>query len=774
MRERLGDAVGRQLFEAVGFLLFVPDVVVGGEEVVVDDGVAVLVEKGELGIGGRAGLVGRPVDLVAAGVLALPTLGRKEDRIVVATRVVVGLVLVVLPLLNEEDACLGSSVWLEGVAVETHDGENPAALGDVFADLAVGRVVETALGKDDGHAPAGAEEVDVALDEEDVAADALLGLAFFRAEFVARKELAFLDFAGEGRIGHDDVEFEIDVFAVRNLDLAELLPAFVVGVDPGLILRDGVPAAVVQRVEMQDVRVSVARDEVQGAGHADGLFVEVDGEDLVADIVGLLFALGGRREEVADLLVRVKLHLPPDMEDGVDGEARRAGGGVDHRFRRLGVEHAHAHVDDVARREILPLFALGRLAHQVFEGVVDDIEVGIEELDRFEGGDADGKVGRRQGDLGVVGKDAGPFVARLLEKRFDLLLEFDVALAGVAEPEVVVCVLRPGLLVVELGEDELEDLLEDVDAGIGEDFVLHFENEVLERLAGFRQLVLADEVGKREGLVENLGERLVGAREAGDILEEIGVLALVVGNGLAVRPDRHRRARREGVALQLLAAVLSIRLFRLDDDVGDVQVVLVAYDDVGPLRFASEEHGKLERKARKRIAVSFDKTMGVKLANDLLGREANVLFADDALDGILLAFLRVPLKHAFVEPLDLVRRKQRKAVSVRLSKNLFDHVRTPKSLPVVCGGNFVGLSMAQSLPRRRPSGKRQNADGTRNAAFHSLYPFGTSGRTNSSGRTRGNGRGTRDGNIKGGGVGGDGGCKGVEEGASPTGRQAEQ
>ena len=271
----------------------------------VDDGMAVLVEKGELGIGGRAGLVGRPVDLVAAGVLALPALGREEDRIVVATRVVVGLALVVLPPLDEKDARLGAGVRLEGVAVEAHDGEDPAALCDVFADLAVGRVVEAALGKDDGHASACAEEVDVALDEEDVAADALLGLSVLRAEFIARKELAFLDFAGEGRIGHHDVEFEIDMFSVWAFELAELLPALVVGVDPGLILRNGVPAAIVERVQVKDVRVSIARDEIQGAGHADGLLVEVDGEDLVANIVGLPFALGGRREEVADFLVCV-------------------------------------------------------------------------------------------------------------------------------------------------------------------------------------------------------------------------------------------------------------------------------------------------------------------------------------------------------------------------------------------------------------------------------------------------------------------------------------
>jgi hypothetical protein len=60
-----------------------------------------------------------------------------------------------------------------------------------------------------------------------------------------------------------------------------------------------VPAFVVQRVEVQHVGLPVAGDQVQRAAHAHGLFVEVDGEDLVAHVVlaarGLF--LGG--EEVA-------------------------------------------------------------------------------------------------------------------------------------------------------------------------------------------------------------------------------------------------------------------------------------------------------------------------------------------------------------------------------------------------------------------------------------------------------------------------------------------
>ena len=181
LRERLRDSIGRQLFKSIGFLLFIPNVIVGRKEIMIDDGMSVLVKKREFGIGRRAGLVRRPIDFVAARVLALTALRGKENRIVVALRVVVWLVRVVLPLLHEKDARLCASVRLERVAVQADDGEDAALVRDVAANLLVGGVVEAALRKDNCHASARAKEVDVSFDEKDIAADALLRLAVLRA-----------------------------------------------------------------------------------------------------------------------------------------------------------------------------------------------------------------------------------------------------------------------------------------------------------------------------------------------------------------------------------------------------------------------------------------------------------------------------------------------------------------------------------------------------------------------------------------------------------------
>ena len=184
--ERLGDAVGRQLLKAIGFLLFVPYVVVGGEEIMIDDGVSVLVEKRKLRVGRRAALVLCPVNLVAARIFAFAPLGGKEDRIVVQLRVVVGLVLVVLPLLDEEDACLGAGVRLECIAIKANDCEDAALVRNIAANLLVGRIIEAPLRENDCHSSASAEELDIALYKEDVAADALLRLSVLGTEFITR------------------------------------------------------------------------------------------------------------------------------------------------------------------------------------------------------------------------------------------------------------------------------------------------------------------------------------------------------------------------------------------------------------------------------------------------------------------------------------------------------------------------------------------------------------------------------------------------------------
>lgn len=83
----------------------------------------------------------------------------------------------------------------------------------------------------------------------------------------------------------------------------------------------------------------------------------------------------------------------------------------------------HAHVDDPARGEILAFVSLGGLVDEVFKGVVDDVEVGVEELPFLQRADADLEVIGGEADALVVGEDAGPFPFGVVEERLEVGLE---------------------------------------------------------------------------------------------------------------------------------------------------------------------------------------------------------------------------------------------------------------------------------------------------------------------------------------------------------------
>ena len=471
------------------------------EEVVLDDEVAVGVEDvfvevfwgGVVVIGGFGSDVfldgfffGREVFFLEVDFFAGVVLGGflhrgEEDGVVVHFWAEGAGFGVIVPFLDEEDGGFGAGVGFEDIAVEADDGEDAAVLGDVFAEVLVGGVIEAALGEDDGHATAGLEEIEVALDEEEVAAEFGLGFAVgFLAEVVFGENAGFLDVSGEGGIGHEDIEGEVVVGVAVAAEFFQSLPADVVGVDPVFVLGFLVPAFPIEGIEVEDIGLAIAGDEVESAGDADGAFIEVDGEDLFVDVVGAAggFFLG--REEVGLGEAFVGEDVFPDVEDAVDGEAAGACGGVDEGFVLLGIEHLDTHVDDVAGGEILPFFAFGGFVDEVFEGFVDDVEVGVKELDVLEGGDADGEVGGGELDFGFGFEDAFPFGVGAVEEVGDFFLQLGFSVAVVAEFEVAFFVAAGSHLIEELGEDELEEFLEDIDAGVGEDFVFHFEDEVLE------------------------------------------------------------------------------------------------------------------------------------------------------------------------------------------------------------------------------------------------------------------------------------------------------
>ena len=72
------------------------------------------------------------------------------------------------------------------------------------------------------------------------------------------------------------------------------------------------------------------------------------------------------------------------MKDGMHRKATTAGGGVDHGFMLLGVEHLDAHIDHVAGGEVLPFLALAAFVDQIFEGLIHHVQVGVEQLHPFQ------------------------------------------------------------------------------------------------------------------------------------------------------------------------------------------------------------------------------------------------------------------------------------------------------------------------------------------------------------------------------------------------------
>ena len=135
---------------------------------------------------------------------------------------------------------------------------------------------------------------------------------------------------------------------------------------------------------MQDIGFAVPGNQVESPRHSDGFFVKVNAKNLQHMVL-----VGG-----GDLLIGEQ--ISGQLENGVHRKAATAGRGVNHVFAAFGVEHLHAHVNHMAGREILPLFAFGGFIHQIFKGFVHHQQIGVEQLDILQAGNADGHVAFRQ------------------------------------------------------------------------------------------------------------------------------------------------------------------------------------------------------------------------------------------------------------------------------------------------------------------------------------------------------------------------------------------
>ena len=142
------------------------------------------------------------------------------------------------------------------------------------------------------------------------------------------------------------------------------------------------------------------------------------------------------------------------MENGMNRESCGAACCVDEVFIFLWIEHLDAHVNDPAGREVLTFLALGRLIDQILEGIIDDIEVGIEEFPLFERTDADLKVVGGKLDSFVERKNTFPFSLCLVEEGLDCCFQLGRSVL-VAKPEILLSPFAPKArqLVIEFGEN---------------------------------------------------------------------------------------------------------------------------------------------------------------------------------------------------------------------------------------------------------------------------------------------------------------------------------
>ena len=136
--------------------------------------------------------------------------------------------------------------------------------------------------------------------------------------------------------------------------------AFVVRVAPILLARHLVPTVEVERVQVQHVALPVACDQIQRPRHAHALFVKVNRKHTLFNVVLATRRLALHREQMARIKPLVRKDVAPDLEHAMHGETGRASRRVNQEFIFFRVEHLHAHINHITRREILPLLALRR------------------------------------------------------------------------------------------------------------------------------------------------------------------------------------------------------------------------------------------------------------------------------------------------------------------------------------------------------------------------------------------------------------------------------
>src|SRR6266446_10706245 len=185
-------------------------------------------------------------------------------------------------------------------------------------------------------------------------------------------------------------------------------------------------------------------------------------------------------------------------------------------------------------------------------------------------------------DLLVNGEDAFPFFLGLVKQSLDAGLKLGGCVL-VSEAKIVVAAPITGKFVVEFREDELEDFLKYVDAGISEYFVFEIFNQFSKRTGlqplRFALLLLVDECLDCPLLTSDVLNLLRSGGYFWNLNKIVRVLPVPNYGLRTIAPNGKGCPGCVRVAAELFLAVFKRRLLHFDDEVWDRRTIGVEYDD---------------------------------------------------------------------------------------------------------------------------------------------------------------------------------------------------
>ena len=251
---------------------------------------------------------------------------------------------------------------------------------------------------------------------------------------------------------------------------------------------------------------------------------------------------------------------------------------------------------------------------------------------------------RCESDFFVGEKDALPLPFRIIKKGLDVDPELG-GRVGVPEAQVFVVSTITGQLVIELREDEFEHLLEDINAGVGQDLVFHVLDQLTQGAGAqsllFTVLFFIDEGLDSPRLSDDVIDHLGACRYVGNLDEIVWIFSMPDDGLRSVAPEGERGAGRMGIGFELFFSAFGRGLLHFHNQIGHRGPIGIEHHYVGPFgRVSAEGDGVLDRQTGEGIAIVQHQTLNPQLADDFLRLDLDLFSPNRAFEVMLAVLLQ--------------------------------------------------------------------------------------------------------------------------------------